>query len=169
MKNNGNNEECAVNDDTTSDNSMIPIISPTSPKEGRKIVFINENERLQSKYRIQSESEEEVIEQEKEDIDKLKSTIKRKSEKNKRQKNSKKCNQWSNSESESDTEISLSILKYFKLDKYLPGKKFQSTFIDKNLDSTKKKNLKKKLDKPLKNIEKEFEKLTGKKRAKNAG
>ena len=35
--------------------------------------------------------------------------------------------------------------------------------MDKNLDSTKKKNLKKKLDKHLKNIEKEFEKLTGKK------
>ena len=45
MNNNGNNEKCAVNDDTTSDNSMIPIISPTSPKEGRKIVSINENER----------------------------------------------------------------------------------------------------------------------------
>ena len=86
MNNNGNNEKCAVNDDTTSDNSMIPIISPTSPKEGRKIVFINENERPHHKYRIESESEE-VIEQENEDIDKLKSTIKRKSEKNKRQKN----------------------------------------------------------------------------------
>ena len=86
MNNNGNNEKCAVNDDTTSDNSMIPIISPTSPKEGRKIVFINENERPHKKYRIESKSEE-VIEQENEDIDKLKSTIKRKSEKNKRQKN----------------------------------------------------------------------------------
>ena len=86
MNNNGNNEKCAVNDDTTSDNSMIPIISPTSPKEGRKIVFINENERPHNKYWIESESEE-VIEQENEDIDKLKSTIKRKSEKNKRQKN----------------------------------------------------------------------------------
>ena len=86
MNNNGNNEKCAVNDDTTSDNSMIPIISPTSPKEGRKIVFINENERPHHKYPIDSESEE-LIEQENEDIDKLKSTIKRKSEKNKRQKN----------------------------------------------------------------------------------
>ena len=37
MKNNGNNERCAGNDDTSSDNSMIPIISPTSPKEGRKM------------------------------------------------------------------------------------------------------------------------------------
>ena len=73
------------------------------------------------------------------------------------------CKQQSNSESESDTEISSSILKYFKLDKYLPGNKFQSTFIDKNVDSTKKKNLKTKLDKRLKNIEKEFEKLTAKK------
>ena len=89
MNNNGNNEKCAVNDDTTSDNSMIPIISPTSPKEGRKIVLINENERPHNKYWIESESEE-VIEQENEDIDKLKSTIKRKSEKNKRQKNWKK-------------------------------------------------------------------------------
>ena len=71
--------------------------------------------------------------------------------------------------SESDTEISSSILKYFKLDKYLPGNKFQSTFIDKNLDSTKKKNLKKKLDKRLKNIEKEFEKLTDKKMLKMQG
>ena len=86
MNNNGNNEKCAVNDGTTSDNSMIPIISPTSPKEGRKIVFINENERPHHKYRIESESVE-LTEQENEDIDKLKSTIKRKSEKNKRQKN----------------------------------------------------------------------------------
>ena len=85
MKNNNNNQKCAVND-TTSDNSMIPIISPTSPKEGRKIVFINEKERPCNKYPIESESEE-VIEQENEDIHKLKSTIKRKSEKNKRQKN----------------------------------------------------------------------------------
>ena len=85
MKNNNNNEKCAVND-TTSDNSMIPIISPTSPKEGRKMIFINENERSHNKYRRESESEEEFIEQENEDIDKLKSTIKRKSEKNKRQK-----------------------------------------------------------------------------------
>ena len=87
MNNNGNNEKCAVNDDTTSDNSMIPIISPTSPKEGRKIVFINENERPHHKYPIDSESEE-LIEQENEDIDQLKSTIKIKSEK--RQKNTEK-------------------------------------------------------------------------------
>ena len=33
----------------------------------------------------------------------------------------------------------MSRLKYFKLDKYPPGKKFQSTFIDKDVDSTKKK------------------------------
>ena len=85
MNNNGNNEKCAVNDDTTSDSSMIPIISPTSPKEGRKIVFINEKERPCNKYRIESESEE-VIEQENEDIHKLKSTIKRKSEKKKTKK-----------------------------------------------------------------------------------
>ena len=86
MNNNCNNEKCAVNHHTNSANSMIPIISPTSPKEGRKIVFINENERPHHKYRIESESEE-LTEQENEDIDKLKSTIKRKSEKNKRQKN----------------------------------------------------------------------------------
>ena len=55
MNNNGNNEKCAVNDDTTSDNSMIPIISPTSPKEGRKIVLINEKERPHNKYWIESE------------------------------------------------------------------------------------------------------------------
>ena len=73
------------------------------------------------------------------------------------------CKQQSNSESESDTEISSSILKYFKLDKYLPGNKFQSTFIHKDLHSTKKKNLKNKLQKRLKNIEIEFAKLTGKK------
>ena len=72
INNNGNNEKCAVNDDTTSDNSMIPIISPTSPKEGRKIVFINETERPHNKYRIKSESEEEVIEQKNKDILKLK-------------------------------------------------------------------------------------------------
>ena len=88
MNNNGNNEKCAVNDDTTSDNSMIPIISPTSPKEGRKIVFINENERPRNKYWIEWESEE-VIGQENEDIDKLKSTIKRKSEKRKDKKTEK--------------------------------------------------------------------------------
>ena len=87
MKNNGNKEKCALNDDTTSENSMIPIISPTSPKEGRKMIFINENERSHNKYPRESESEEEFIEQENEDIHKLKSTIKRKSEKNKRQKN----------------------------------------------------------------------------------
>ena len=89
MNNNGNNEKCAVNDDTTSDNSMIPIISPTSPKEGRKIVFINENERPHHKYRIESESVE-LTEQENEDIDKLKSTIKRKSEKKRQKKTEKK-------------------------------------------------------------------------------
>ena len=76
------------------------------------------------------------------------------------------CKQQSNSESESDTEISSSILKYFKLDKYLPGNKFQSTFIHKDLHSTKKKNLKNKLQKRLKNIQKEFQKLTGKKALK---
>ena len=79
------------------------------------------------------------------------------------------CKQQSNSESESDTEISSSILKYFKLDKYLPGNKFQSPFIDKNIDSTNKKNLKTKLDQRLKNIEKEFENLTGKKLLKMQG
>ena len=89
MNNNGNNEKCAVNDDTTSDNSMIPITSPPSPKEGRKIVLINETERPHKKYRIESKSEE-VIEQENEDIHKRKSTIKRKSEKEKKKKNWKK-------------------------------------------------------------------------------
>ena len=89
MNNNGNNQKCAVNDDTTSDNSMIPIISPTSPKEGRKIVFINENEGPHNKYRTELESEE-VIEQENEDIDRLKSTIKRKSEKKRQKKTEKK-------------------------------------------------------------------------------
>ena len=79
------------------------------------------------------------------------------------------CKQQSNSEFESDTEISLSILKCLKLDEYLPGNKFQSTFIDKIVDSTKEKNLKKELGKPLKNIEKEFEKLTGKKVLKMQG
>ena len=87
MNNNGNKGKCALNDDTTSENGMIPSISPTSPKEARKMIFINENERPHNKYRIESESEEEVTEQENEDIDKLKSRIKRKSEKNKRQKN----------------------------------------------------------------------------------
>ena len=81
----------------------------------------------------------------------------------------KNCKHQSNSESESDTEISSSILKYFKLDKYLPGNKFQSTFIDKNVDSTNKKNLKTKLDQRLENIEKEFENLTGKKLLKMQG
>ena len=83
INNNGNNEKSAVNDDATSDNSMMPIISRTSPKEGRKIVFTHENERPHNKYRIESESK--VLEQKNKDIDKLKSTIKRKSEK-KRQK-----------------------------------------------------------------------------------
>ena len=48
-------------------------------------------------------------------------------------------------------------------------KQISTTFIDKNVDTTKKKNLKKKLDKRLKNIEKEFEKLTGKKVLKIQG
>ena len=87
MNHNGNKEKCALNDDTTSENSMIPTISPTSPKQGRKMIFINVNERPHNKYRIESESKKEVTEQENEDIDKLKSRIKRKSEKNKRQKN----------------------------------------------------------------------------------
>ena len=65
IKNNGNNGKCAVNDDTTSDNSMIPIVLPASPKEGRKIVFINENQSPHNKYPIKLESEEEVIEQKK--------------------------------------------------------------------------------------------------------
>ena len=85
-----NNEKCAVNDDTTPDNNMIPIISPTSPKEGRKIVFINRNERPHSKYRIESESEEKVIEEENEDIDQLKSSRKRNSEKKQKTKKLKK-------------------------------------------------------------------------------
>ena len=89
INNNSNNEKYTVNDDTTSDNSMIPIILPTSPKEGRKIVFINENERPHHKYRIESESEE-VIEQENEEFDQLKSTIKRKSEKKQKTKKLKK-------------------------------------------------------------------------------
>ena len=79
------------------------------------------------------------------------------------------CKEQSNSESESDREISSSILKYFKWDKYLPGNKFQSTFIDKNVDRTKKKNIKKKLEKRLKNIENEFGRLTGKKVLKMQG
>ena len=87
INHNDNNEKFAVNDDTTSDNSMIPILSPTYPKEGQKKVFINENERPHNKYRIESESEEEVIEQKNKDILKLKSTTKTKSEKIKRQKN----------------------------------------------------------------------------------
>ena len=168
MNNNCNNGKCAVNDDTTCYNCMIPIISPTSPKEGRKIVFTNENERPHNKYQIESESEE-LIEQKNEDIDQLKSTIKRKSEKKDKKKLKKNCKEQSNSESESGREILSSILKYFKSDKYLPGNKFQSTFIDKNVDRTKKKNLKKKLQKRLKNIEKEFEKLTGKKVLKMQG
>ena len=56
INNNGNNEKSAVNDDATSDNSMMPIISRTSPKEGRKIVFTHENERPHNKYWIESES-----------------------------------------------------------------------------------------------------------------
>ena len=87
IKNKANKQKYAVKENTTSSNCMIPIISPTSRKERRKIVIINENERPHNKYQIESELEEEVIEQENEDIDKLKSTIKRKSEKNKRQKN----------------------------------------------------------------------------------
>ena len=47
-------------DETTSENSMIP---QTSQKVGRKIVFMNENEIPYKKYRIESESEEEVIEE----------------------------------------------------------------------------------------------------------
>ena len=47
-------------DETTSENSMIP---QTSQKVGRKKVLMNENERPQ------------VIEEENENIDKLKSTI----------------------------------------------------------------------------------------------
>ena len=86
INNNGNNEKCAVNDDTTSGNSMIPIILPTSPKESRKLVFVNENERPHNKYQIELEFGE-VIEHENEDIDELKLTIKRKSEKKTRQKN----------------------------------------------------------------------------------
>ena len=49
MNNNGNNEECTVNDDTTSHNSMIPIILPTSPQESRKLVFVRENKRPHNK------------------------------------------------------------------------------------------------------------------------
>ena len=90
INNNGNNEKCAVNDDTTSDNSRIPIISPTSTKEGRKIVFINENQSPHNKYQIKSESEEEVIQQKNKDILKLKSTTKRKSEKKQKTKKLKK-------------------------------------------------------------------------------
>ena len=94
INHNDNHEKCAINEDITSDNSMIPNISPTSLKEGRKIVFINENERPHNKYRIESESEEEVIEQENKDILKLKSITKRKSEKKQKTKKlKKKCKQ----------------------------------------------------------------------------
>ena len=85
MDNNDQNE--TVNDETTSENSMIP---QTSQKVGRKIVFMNENEIPYKKYRIESESEEEVIEEENKNIDKLKSTIKGKSKKNKKKRNLKK-------------------------------------------------------------------------------
>ena len=87
INNNGNNEKCAVNDNTTSDNSMIPIILARSPIDCRKLVFINENERPHDKYRIESVSEEGIIEQKIKDMDELKSTTKRKSQKNKRKKN----------------------------------------------------------------------------------
>ena len=160
MNNNGQNE--TVNDETTSENSMIP---QTSQKVGRKIVFMNENEIPYKKYRIESESEEEVIEEENKNIDKLKSTIKGKSKKTKKKKLKKKCKQ--QKESESNTEISSSIFKYFKLDKYyFPGNKFQSTFIGKNIGGKKKKKLKKRLGKCLENIENEFENLTGKRMLK---
>ena len=87
INNNGNNEKCAINDDTTTDSSMIPIISAASPIDCRKLVFINENERPHDKYRIESVSEEGIIEQKIKDMDELKSTTKRKSQKNKRKKN----------------------------------------------------------------------------------
>ena len=70
MNNNGQNE--TINNETTSENSMIP---QTSQKVGRKIVFMNENEIPDKKYWIESESEEKVIEEENKNIDKLKSTI----------------------------------------------------------------------------------------------
>ena len=46
MNNNGKNE--TINDETTSENSMIP---QTSQKVDRKIVFMNENERPHKKNR----------------------------------------------------------------------------------------------------------------------
>ena len=75
-----------------------------------------------------------------------------------------KCKQQSNSESESDREILMLIFKYFRLDKYyLPDNKFQYTFIDKTVDSAKRKELEKKLENCLEKIRREFETLTGKK------
>ena len=85
MNNNDQNE--TVNDETTSENSMIP---QTSQKVGRKIVFMNENEIPYKKYGIESESEEEVIEEENKNIDKLKSTINGKSKKTKKKETEKK-------------------------------------------------------------------------------
>ena len=76
MDNDDQNE--TVNDETTSKNNMIP---QTSQKVVRKIVFMNEIEIPNKKYRIEWESEEEVIEEENKNIDKLKSTIKGKSKK----------------------------------------------------------------------------------------
>ena len=65
-----------------------------------------------------------------------------------------KCREQNSNESVSDTETSISIFKLFRLDTYyLPGNKFWLTFINRNVDCTKRKKQEKNLEKRLKNVE----------------
>ena len=82
---------------------------------------------------------------------------------NKSENMKEKCKLQNSSESVSDTETSTSIFRYFRFDKYYPlGNRFQLTFIDKDVDCTKRKKLERILEKRLKKIRRKFETLTGK-------
>ena len=104
-----------------------------------------EKETPNKKFQQKSKSFQEVSEQE----NGKQARINKKSGKMK-----EKCREQNSNESVSDTETSMSIFKLFRLDRYyLPGNKFQLTFINRDVDCAKKKKLEKNLEKRLKNLE----------------
>ena len=104
-----------------------------------------EKETPNKKFQQKSKSFQEVSEQE----NGKQARINKKSEKM-----TEKCREQNSNESVSDTETSMSIFKLFRLDRYyIPGNKFQLTFINRDVDFTKRKKLEKNLEKRLKNLE----------------
>ena len=121
------------------------FIPSTSQRKVRKKIFTNlEKETPNKKFQQKSKSFQEISEQENES----------KHNQQKIRKMKEKCREQNSNESVSDTETSMSIFNLFRLDRYyLPGNKFWLTFINRNVDSTKRKKQEKNLDKRLKNLE----------------